>query len=112
MTAVFATSGSLLILPLTVKRLLVNALQRTGHAAPLILSLQVKAWKSLTIAPDWTFNAPAFLRGNKTMVIETILFLAFVVAVGAAIVKIYEWRQDVLYGPYLAKQRSKPNRPR
>ena len=39
------------------------------------------------------------------MVIETILFLAFVIAVGTAIVKIYEWRQDVLYGPYLAKQR-------
>jgi hypothetical protein len=44
--------------------------------------------------------------GIKTMVIETILFLAFVMAMGAAIVKIYEWRQDVLYGPYLAKQRS------
>jgi hypothetical protein len=49
---------------------------------------------------------------NKTMFIETILFLAFAVTVGAAIVKIYEWRQGVLYGPYLAKQRSKPNRPR
>jgi hypothetical protein len=44
--------------------------------------------------------------------IETILFLPFVAAIGAAIVKIYEWRQDVLYGPYLAKQRSEPNRPR
>jgi hypothetical protein len=33
------------------------------------------------------------------MVIETILFLPFVAAIGAAIVKIYEWRQDVLYGP-------------
>ena len=48
----------------------------------------------------------------KTMVIETILFLAFVTAVGVAIVKLYEWRHDVLYGPYLAKQRSEPNRPR
>jgi hypothetical protein len=46
------------------------------------------------------------------MVIETILFLVFVTAVGAAIVKVYEWRQDVLCGPYLAKQRSEPNRPR
>jgi hypothetical protein len=35
------------------------------------------------------------------MVIETLLFLVFVAAVGAAIVKIYEWRQDVLYGPYI-----------
>jgi hypothetical protein len=44
------------------------------------------------------------------MVIETILFLVFVTAVGAAIVKIYEWRQDVLYGPYLARQRSENRR--
>ena len=42
-----------------------------------------------------------YCSGIRTMVIETILFLAFVTAVGAAIVKIYEWRQDVLYGPYL-----------
>jgi hypothetical protein len=35
------------------------------------------------------------------MIIETILFLVFVAAVGAAIVKVYEWRQDVLYGPYI-----------
>ena len=35
------------------------------------------------------------------MTIETIIFLVFVTAVGAAIVKIYEWRQDVLYGPYI-----------
>ena len=50
--------------------------------------------------------------GSKTMVIETILFSAFVTGAGVAIVKIYEWRQDVLYGPYLAKQRSERNRPR
>ena len=43
------------------------------------------------------------------MIIEAILFLVFVAAVGAAIVKVYEWRQDVLYGPYLAKRRSEPN---
>jgi hypothetical protein len=43
------------------------------------------------------------------MVIETILFLVFVVAVGALIVKVYEWRQDVLYGPYIG-QRSERNR--
>jgi hypothetical protein len=35
------------------------------------------------------------------MIIETILFLIFVIAVGAAIVRVYEWRQDVLYGPYI-----------
>jgi hypothetical protein len=39
-------------------------------------------------------------------------FLAFVTTVGTAIVKIYEWRRDVLYVPYLAKRRSEPNRPR
>ena len=34
------------------------------------------------------------------MVIETVLFIAFVVTAGAAIVKAYEWHHDVLYGPY------------
>jgi hypothetical protein len=47
---------------------------------------------------------------DQKMIIETILFLVFVTAVGAAIVKVYEWRQDVLYGPYLTRQRSEPNR--
>jgi hypothetical protein len=37
------------------------------------------------------------------MIIATVLFVAFVVATGAAIVKAYEWRQDVLYGPYLKR---------
>jgi hypothetical protein len=32
---------------------------------------------------------------------EAILFLVFVVAIAAALVKVYEWRQDVLYGPYV-----------
>jgi len=35
------------------------------------------------------------------MLVATVLFVAFVVASGAAIVKAYEWHQDVLYGPYL-----------
>jgi hypothetical protein len=35
------------------------------------------------------------------MVIETVLFITFVVIVGAAIVKAYECHQDVLYGPYM-----------
>jgi hypothetical protein len=35
------------------------------------------------------------------MIIETVLFVALVVAAGATIVKVYEWRHDVLYGPYM-----------
>jgi hypothetical protein len=38
------------------------------------------------------------------MVIETIVFVVFVVAVGAIVVKVYEWRQDVLYGPYIGRR--------
>jgi hypothetical protein len=34
------------------------------------------------------------------MIIEMFVFLAFVVAVGAIIVKAFEWRQHVLYDPY------------
>jgi hypothetical protein len=37
------------------------------------------------------------------VLIETVLFIAFVVAGGAAIVKAYEWHQSVLYGPYLKR---------
>jgi hypothetical protein len=42
-------------------------------------------------------------RKGENMVIETILFIAFAVIVGAAIVKAYEWHQDVLYGPYMKR---------
>ena len=35
------------------------------------------------------------------MVIETIVVVAFVFAIGAIVVRIFEWRQDVLYGPYI-----------
>jgi hypothetical protein len=35
------------------------------------------------------------------MLIASFLFIAFVVAIGAIIVKTYEWHHDVLYGPYL-----------
>jgi hypothetical protein len=37
------------------------------------------------------------------MLIETILFITVVVMAGAAIVKFYERRQDVLYGPYMKR---------
>jgi hypothetical protein len=37
------------------------------------------------------------------MLIETVLFIAFVVSVGAAIVKAYERSQDVLHGPYMKR---------
>jgi hypothetical protein len=39
------------------------------------------------------------------MVVETLLFIAFVVVVGAAVVKAYEWQHDVLYGPYIKSDR-------
>ena len=37
------------------------------------------------------------------MLIETILSITVVVMAGAAIVKAYERRQDVLYGPYMKR---------
>jgi hypothetical protein len=37
------------------------------------------------------------------MVIELAVFFAVVAALGATIVKLYEWRQDVLHGPYLTR---------
>jgi hypothetical protein len=38
------------------------------------------------------------------VVTAAILFLVFVVAIGTALVKAYEWRQDVLYGPYIGRR--------
>jgi|SRR4051794_40763730 hypothetical protein len=46
----------------------------------------------------------AFSRRIEDMVIGTVVFVAFVVATGAAIVKAFEWYQDVLHGPYLKPQ--------
>jgi hypothetical protein len=37
------------------------------------------------------------------MLVETVLFIALVVGVGAAIVKAFEWSQDVLHGPYIKR---------
>jgi hypothetical protein len=37
------------------------------------------------------------------MFFEAILFLAFVFTLGIMVVKLYEWRQDVLYGPYIGR---------
>jgi hypothetical protein len=36
-------------------------------------------------------------------IVETSLFLVVVVTVAGMLVKAYEWRQDVLYGPYLRR---------
>ena len=42
-------------------------------------------------------------EGIENMVIETVLFIAFIAIVGAAIVKAYEWCEDVPYGPYMKR---------
>jgi hypothetical protein len=38
------------------------------------------------------------------MVIEAVVFLGLVVVAGVIIVKVYEWRQDVLYGPSIGRK--------
>ena len=50
--------------------------------------------------------------GIRKMVIELILLFAFAAAIGIAVVKVIEWRMDVLYGPYLARERVKQKHPR
>jgi hypothetical protein len=77
---------------------------------PLIISLQVKTQILLTTVAGRP-SMDLTVEGIKNMVIETVLFIAFVVIVGAAIVKAYEWHQDVLYGPYMKAGRLK-QRPR
>jgi hypothetical protein len=45
---------------------------------------------------------PAF-SGTTIMLIELAVLFAVVAVMGAAFVKVYEWRQDVLHGPYLKR---------
>jgi len=45
------------------------------------------------------------------MIIEVALFVSFVAIAGAILVKAYEWRQDVLYGPYIRQNDWKKQAP-
>jgi hypothetical protein len=81
---------------------------QNGHRSPLIFSLHVNIRFWLTTVLRRSEYDP-LIAGSKKMVVETIIFLGCVVAVGALSVKIYEWRQDVLYGPYIGR-RSERNR--
>jgi hypothetical protein len=76
----------------------------------VMVSLHVEARILLTTVASRS-SMDRMADGIEHMVIETVLFIAFVVIVGAAIVKAYEWHQDVLYGPYMKARRLK-QRPR
>jgi hypothetical protein len=80
MTFVVA-SGSALVFPWSQSAFCECAPQAGEQRSPLILSLQVKAGKSLTSGPAAP-PMPLHCSGITTMVIETTLFLAFVMAVG------------------------------
>ena len=77
---------------------------------PAIVSLHVEARILLTTVAGRS-SMDRMPESIEHMVIETLLFIAFVVIVGAAVVKAYEWHHDVLYGPYIKARRSK-QRPR
>jgi hypothetical protein len=67
---------------------------------PTKVSLHVEARILLTTVAGRS-SMDRMAEGTEHMVIETLLFIAFVVVVGAAVVKAYEWYHDVLYGPYM-----------
>ena len=65
---------------------------------PTIVSLHFEARILLTtVAGRSSMDRRA--EGIEHMVIETLLFIVFVVIVGATVVKAYEWHQDVLVRP-------------
>ena len=73
-----------------------NVAARTNHIA--------SREKPTFLGPLWPVNPLCiFSERIENMVIATLLFLAFIVATGAGVVKAYEWHQDVLYGPYLKR---------
>ena len=66
----------------------------------LIMSLEAKTHISLTtVAGQSSMDCGRI----ENMVIEAVLFIAFVITAAAAIVKAYEGCQDVLYGPYMKR---------
>ena len=67
---------------------------------PTIVSLHVEARILLTTVAGRS-SMDRKVEGIEHMVIETLLFVAFVVIAGAAVVKAYEWHHGVLYGPYM-----------
>jgi cell division protein FtsL len=69
-----------------------------SQRAPM-MSGRAKTHTSLTTVADQSFMR--FCGRIEHMLIASFLFIAFVVAIGAIIVKTYEWHHDVLYGPYL-----------
>ena len=50
----------------------------------------------------------AMVRARK-MIIELAVFIAVAVVMATAVVKIFEWRQEALYGPYARRDRGKQN---
>jgi hypothetical protein len=68
-----------------------------SQRAPM-MSGRAKTHTSLTMLP---INPLCVCGRIENMLIASFLFIAFVVAIGAIIVKTYEWHHDVLYGPYL-----------
>jgi len=73
---------------------------------PTIASLHAEARILLTTVAGRS-SMDRIAEGIEHMVIETLLFIAFIVIVGAAIVKAYEWHHDFLYGPYIMTGRLK-----
>jgi hypothetical protein len=72
-----------------------------SHRATKV-SLRVEARILLTTVAGRS-SMDRMAEGTEHMVIETLLFIAFVVIVGAVVVKAYERHHDVLYGPYIRR---------
>ena len=77
---------------------------------PTIVSLHVEARILLTTVAGRS-SMDRMAEGIEHMVIESVLSVALVVIVGAAVVKAYVWYHDVLYGPNMKARRLK-QRPR
>ena len=67
----------------------------------VLLRRAARILPSLAVAQELT---------DRIMVIELSVLFAVVALMGAVIVKVYEWRQDVLCGLDRARDRGRPNR--
>jgi hypothetical protein len=69
--------------------------------------LQVNGTISLTLPASFSDHLAAGQRFGVEMLIEIAVFSGLAICVSVILVRVYEWRHDVRYGPYVHRDDAK-----
>jgi hypothetical protein len=82
------------------------AQSRSNERSALRMLLHVNGELNLTtVIARWITSAFHLKQKRMFMVVYFAVFSALVISAGTLAAKIFEWRQDVLYGPYICRDR-------